>query len=180
MTTNQLWGGRFKKPLDPSAVQLSYSLESDKRLVFYDIQVNKAHAKALHKAKYLSQDEYQTLSQCLNTLAAEFKEKPEILYADDEDIHTCIERLVTERCGDLGKKLHTGKSRNDQVITDTRLYTKDAITRIKQELQQLIDVLVLLAGQYDTVIFPGFTHFQQAQPVLFAHHLLAYVEISWS
>ena len=111
-----------------------------------------------------------------DTLAAEFKEKPEILYADDEDIHTCIERLVTERCGDLGKKLHTGKSRNDQVITDTRLYTKDAITRIKQELQQLIDVLVLLAGQYDTVIFPGFTHFQPAQPVLFSHHLLAYVE----
>ena len=176
MTTNQLWGGRFKKPLDPSAVQLSYSLESDKRLVFYDIQVNKAHAKALHKAKYLSRDEYQTLSQCLDTLAAEFKEKPETLYADDEDIHTCIERLVTERCGDLGKKLHTGKSRNDQVITDTRLYTKDAITGIKQELQQLIDVLVLLAGQYDTVIFPGFTHFQPAQPVLFAHHLLAYVE----
>ena len=105
MTTNQLWGGRFKKPLDESAVRLSYSLESDKRLLFYDLDVNKAHAKALYKAKYLSRDEYKKLTECLDTLAIEFRDKPDSLYGDDEDIHTCIERLVTDRCGDLGKKL---------------------------------------------------------------------------
>ncbi|MAQ63889.1 MAG: argininosuccinate lyase [Actinobacteria bacterium] len=176
VTTNQLWGGRFKKPLDESAVRLSYSLESDKRLVFYDLDVNKAHAKALYKAKYLSRDEYKKLTECLDMLAIEFRDKPDSLYGDDEDIHTCIERLVTDRCGDLGKKLHTGKSRNDQVITDTRLYTKDSITSIREELQILIDVLVELAKRYEDVIFPGFTHFQPAQPVLFSHHMLAYVE----
>jgi argininosuccinate lyase len=176
VTTNQLWGGRFKKPLDPSAVILSYSLESDKRLVFYDIDVNKAHAKALFKAGYLTKDEHKKLTECLDNLANDFRTAPEKLYADDEDIHTCIERLVTERCGTLGKKLHTGKSRNDQVITDTRLYTKDAIQFIINELQTLITVLVDLAQEHDKVIFPGFTHFQPAQPVLFSHHLLAYVE----
>ena len=176
MANKKLWGGRFKKPLNVDAVSLSYSLQSDKRLVYYDINVNKAHALALHKSGYLSESEFTTLDNALQQLAEDFQNNPDSLYANDEDIHSCIERLITQRCGDLGKKMHTGKSRNDQVITDTRLFTKDAIIRIKKELQQLISTLVLLADKYHDVMFPGFTHFQPAQPVLFSHHLLAFCE----
>lgn len=176
MANKKLWGGRFKKTLDPSAIELSYSLESDKRLVFYDIEVNKAHAKALNKAGYLTDSEVSKLDLELEKLAHDFKENPDELYSNDEDIHSCIERLITDRCGTLGKKMHTGKSRNDQVITDTRMFTKDAISRIKHELQLLISTLVKLATDHHDVMFPGFTHFQPAQPVLFSHHLLAYCE----
>ncbi len=176
MKNKKLWGGRFKKSLDLSAIELSYSLESDKRLVFYDINVNKAHAKALNKAGYLTDSEFSKLELELEKLAHDFKQNPDKLYSNDEDIHSCIERLITDRCGNLGKKMHTGKSRNDQVITDTRMFTKDAILRIKNELQHLISTLVDLATTHKDVLFPGFTHFQPAQPILFSHHLLAYCE----
>ena len=176
MTTKKLWGGRFKQSLDDDAIRLSYSLESDKRIVQYDLLVNQAHITALHAGGWLNDNDFQTLYDCLEQLKNDFIQHPERCYGQDEDIHSCIERLVTERCGDLGKKMHTGKSRNDQVITDTRLFTKDAIQRIESELQTLISLLIDQAEVYKTVLFPGFTHFQPAQPVLLAHHWLAYAE----
>ena len=116
MKNKKLWGGRFKKSLDPSAIELSYSLESDKRLVFYDIDVNKAHAKALNKARYLTDSEFSKLELELEKLSHDFKENPDKLYSNDEDIHSCIERLIIDRCGNLGKKMHTGKSRTIKLL----------------------------------------------------------------
>ena len=173
---SKLWGGRFKKSLSHSAERLSYSMEADKRLYKYDILVNIAHVKALHNANILTDNEMDTLIQGLEKILETFPSK--YLNADlpDEDIHSCVERLLIEICGDLGKKLHTGKSRNDQVATDARLYVKDELSEIESKLRLLIHALVSLADQYKFAIFPGFTHLQVAQPILFSHHILAYVE----
>lgn len=172
----KLWGGRFKKSLDDSAVELSYSIESDKRLYKQDIAVNRAHTKALAKAGILSAAEGKELVACLDDLEARFETDILPYPQPDEDIHSCIERLVVEKVGDLGKKMHTGKSRNDQVITDTRLVLLDEIARAISLLDDLQFALWELASANKTVIMPGFTHLQVAQPVLFAHHMLAYVE----
>lgn len=177
MATNQkLWGGRFEGGLDPDAKRFSYSLHIDKRLAQYDIAVNQVHAKALAQKGIFSEDEAVAVCECLDELSTLFSDQESILLGDDEDIHSCIERHVTEKLGDLGKKLHTGKSRNDQVITDTRLFIKDACQDVIQLLSSLRYVLWCLASEHVDTIFPGMTHFQPAQPVLFAHHLLAYYE----
>ncbi len=172
----KLWGGRFKQGLAESAIKLSYSLHIDKRLVSYDIAVNTAHAKALQKANIFTKEECQQVCTCLSELNDGFIKNEAELLGADEDIHSCIERLVTERLGDLGKRLHTGKSRNDQVITDTRLFIKDQSSFAMSQLTELNNVLCELADEHKDVIFPGFTHFQPALPVLFSHHILAYIE----
>lgn len=171
----KLWGGRFSQGLAESAQQLSYGIDVDKRLFGYDLAVNTAHAQALVGAGILSQTEYETVATAL----AQLKEKEtEILNSElpDEDIHSTVERLLTESLGDLGKKIHTGKSRNDQVATDVRLYMKEAIKALSVRLKSLQKALLGLAQANPDLIFPGFTHFQVAQPVLLAHHLLAYIE----
>ena len=176
MNSKKLWGGRFKQELDDDAKALSYSLEIDKFLVQYDIAVNLAHSKALHQKKILTDKEFEQLSDCLNLLSTEFEKNPDYGLADDEDIHSAIERLVTEKCGDVGKKMHAGKSRNDQVITDVRLFALNGLDIILEELIELIQTLIKLAEKNINVPFPGMTHFQPAQPVLFSHHMLAYCE----
>lgn len=173
---SKLWGGRFKQGLEPSAKEFSYGLDVDSVLVHYDILVNKAHAKALTEAGIFTAAEFAKVTDCLDELDTIFEQDPDELLGDDEDIHSCIERLVTERLGDLGKKLHTGKSRNDQVITDFRLYAKDACNDLGEGIQAVIISLCQLADKNIDLPFPGFTHLQTAQPVLIAHHLLAYVE----
>ena len=172
----KLWGGRFEAGLDPDAKAFSYSLDWDRRLAPYDILVNLAHAKALFKKGVFSADELETVSIALKALETRIASGDETVWGDDEDIHSCIERQLTECCGDLGKKLHTGKSRNDQVITDTRLFLKDQLNSHRQALLELLETLYHLAEQYRDRLFPGFTHFQPSQPILFSHHLLAYFE----
>jgi len=172
----KLWGGRFKKGLANSAEALSYSMEADKRLYPYDIKVNMAHVKALQAAGILSQDEASALSEALEDLLARFADDYMDAELPDEDIHSCVERLLVERCGDLGKKLHTGKSRNDQVATDARLLVKDEIDQIDGLLQGFLKSLLNLAKANQEIVFPGFTHLQVAQPIMFAHHILAYIE----
>ncbi|MAH80221.1 MAG: argininosuccinate lyase [Rickettsiales bacterium] len=176
MKNKKLWGGRFKQELDEDAKALSYSLDIDKYLVHYDIAVNLAHAKALNKINLLTDSEFNTISDCLNSLNKDFEQNPDYGLADDEDIHSAIERLVTEKCGDVGKKMHAGKSRNDQVITDVRLFALNGLDIIIEELQGLIAALIELAEKNLSIPFPGMTHFQPAQPVLFSHHMLAYCE----
>lgn len=176
MSEKKLWGGRFKKGLHPDAISLSYSLQTDKRLATHDIDVNLAHAKALHKAGILTAEELKKLTTCLQALKKRFEAGDNSLFADDEDIHSCIERLVTKELGDLGKKLHTGKSRNDQVITDTRLFVKAETLTVQRHLEELLNAFFHKAEETAGVIFPGFTHMQTAQPVLLAHHFLAYFE----
>lgn len=172
---SKLWGGRFSQELDGSAKALSYGIDIDKRLFLYDLAVNKAHTKALVGAGILTEAEFKAVSDELDLLK---KKEAEILASElpDEDIHSTVERLLTESIGDLGKKIHTGKSRNDQIATDVRLYMKEACSQLEQKLDALIEVFVSLAKANKELVFPGFTHFQVAQPILLAHHLLAYVE----
>ncbi len=176
MSTKKLWGGRFKSELDDDAKALSYSLDVDKWLVQYDIAVNLIHAKALQKNNILTQQEFEKISSCLKHLSENFESNPNYGLHDDEDIHSAIERLVTEQCGDIGKKMHAGKSRNDQVIADVRLFALANTEVIIDELKDLVLTLIDLAEKYVSIPFPGMTHFQPAQPVLFSHHILAYCE----
>ena len=168
-----MWGGRFEKGLKPEAIELSYSLWFDARLFDYDIRVNKAHVSALGKSGYLNQSEEQTLLDALDHVASHVDED-EIFEASDEDVHSFVERQVVAQCGDLGKKMHTGKSRNDQVITDLRLFLKEQNLEIQHKLMNVIKVLVTRAEETVDHLFPGFTHFQAGQPIMLAHHLMAY------
>ncbi len=172
----KLWGGRFKKGLSSSAEELSYSMEFDKRLYKYDIRVNMAHVKALEKAGIVTADEKEMLLTALDDLLKSFESKYMDQDLPDEDIHSCVERLMVEACGDLGKKLHTGKSRNDQVATDARLMVKDELEKIDGLIVAFMKSLLSLAQETTSLVFPGFTHLQVAQPIVFGHHILAYVE----
>ena len=172
----KLWGGRFKKELDEDAKKFSYSLHIDGCLAPYDIQVNLAHAKALHKESLITDEELKKLEAFFEQLHQQFIKNPGELFGDDEDVHSCIERITTEKLGDLGKKIHTGKSRNDQVITDMRLYLLDEISQIIMKLESVMKVLWQLADSHLGIVMPGFTHLQPAQPVLLSHHLLAHFE----
>ncbi|MFC1617483.1 argininosuccinate lyase [Candidatus Margulisiibacteriota bacterium] len=168
--TEKLWGGRFRKELDEDAKKFSYSFEFDKRLFPSDIKTNLAHAMVLEKAGIILPDE-------LEKIKAAFEDIRKVnLISDDEDIHSFIERLLIEKLGDLGKKIHAGKSRNDQVMTDVRLYLKEEIEKIIKLITNLRKTLYELAKTNIDIVFPGFTHFQTAQPVLLSHHLLAYYE----
>ncbi len=174
---SKLWGGRFRQGLDESAKLMSYSLDVDCQLAGYDLLVNRAHARALMVKGVLTEDEFGKIEACLADLDQGFDTDLDAFLGDDEDIHSCVERLVTERLGDLGKKMHTGKSRNDQVVTDVRLFCKDACDAIEGQLLALMESLYQMAVTHINVPFPGFTHMQTAQPVLFSHHLLAYFEM---
>ena len=175
MTKQQLWGGRFEKGLDASAVDFSFSLSFDYVLLPYDIDVNKAHSLALAEAGVLTDKECKQLHQALDEVFHE-SELALSQQPNDEDVHSFVERLVIEKVGDLGKKMHTGKSRNDQVATDVRLYIKDQISEIDALIHQTMKALYEFASQHKDTIFPGFTHLQIAQPVVLGHHILAYIE----
>ncbi len=171
----KLWGGRFKKGLDDSAVDFSYSLDFDSVLLPYDIQVNKVHSTALMNAGILTKQELKKLHRALDNV---LKDADDILATspDDEDVHSFVERLVVEQVGDLGKKMHSGKSRNDQVATDVRLYVKETIGEINDLMHDSLKALYEFADRHQSTLFPGFTHLQIAQPVVLGHHILAYFE----
>lgn len=170
----KLWGGRFKKDLDKLMEDFNSSISFDIRLLKYDIIGSIAHAKGLYKAGVLTEEELNLIEKGLKEIIeeSELKEMPQ-----DEDVHSYVERLLVEKIGDVGRKLHTGRSRNDQVATDERLYLRDEIYKIKEDLIKLIDTLKEMAETYKEAIMPGYTHLQRAQPVTFGHHLLAYVEM---
>ena len=137
-----LWGGRFEGGLAEEAKAYSYTLYDDLRLVHYDLKVNEVHAELLFKKGILTKEEFISIRACILTLHDEFKTDTASLLGGDEDIHSCIERLITTRCGKAGKKLHTGKSRNDQVATDARLYVKDVLISAKEQVKGLIVSLI--------------------------------------
>ncbi|ABY91972.1 argininosuccinate lyase [Thermoanaerobacter brockii subsp. lactiethylicus] len=170
----KLWGGRFKSETDKLMEEFNSSISFDIRLLKHDILGSIAHAKGLYKAGVLTEDELNLIEKGLKEILDETNvgEIP-----NDEDVHSYVERLLTEKIGDVGRKLHTGRSRNDQVATDERLYLRDEIDKIKEDLIKLIDTLKEMAETYKKAIMPGYTHLQRAQPVTFGHHLLAYVEM---
>lgn len=172
--TNKPWGGRFNKALDPLAAQFNASLHFDHVLFAYDIQGSQVHAAMLAKQQLISAEEAQQLIAALAEIQQEI-EQGKLMFDDQcEDIHMFIEQVLIQKLGDVGKKLHTGRSRNDQVALDLRLYCRDAGANIKQLLTTLIACLQNLALKHEQDLMPGYTHLQQAQPVYLGHVLGAY------
>jgi len=174
---DKLWGGRFAEQTDLSAEIFSASIHYDKRLYRFDIQASKAHAKMLCKTGLLSSDEKSKIIKGLNTILSEIESGNFEFRMDREDIHMNIEARLIELIGDAGAKLHTARSRNDQVVTDMRLYMKDEIISIVNLIENLQQSFLKKADENKKLIMPGFTHLQHAQPVLLSHHLLAYIEM---
>ena len=175
--SNQQWGGRFSEPTDQFVAKFTASIDFDQRLYRQDINGSLAHAKMLHKVGILTNQELSDIQQGLQDIQAAI-EAGEIEWSVAlEDIHMNIEARLTDRIGITGKKLHTGRSRNDQIATDIRLYLRDEIDIICQEVTRLQQNLVDLAEQEADTIMPGFTHLQTAQPVTFGHHLMAWFEM---
>jgi argininosuccinate lyase len=173
-----LWGGRFTQAADQRFKQLNDSLRFDYRLAEQDIVGSVAWSKALVTVNVLTAAEQQQLEQTLNALLTEVQADPlAIVQSDAEDIHSWVEQKLIEKVGDLGKKLHTGRSRNDQVATDLKLWCKQQIGDLHQAIVQLQQALVETAEANQDAVMPGYTHLQRAQPVTFAHWCLAYVEM---
>ncbi|EOX3360411.1 argininosuccinate lyase [Vibrio cholerae] len=173
-----LWGGRFTQAADSRFKIFNDSLRFDYRLAEQDIVGSIAWSKALVSVNVLSVQEQQQLEQALNQLLQSVQQDPEqILASDAEDIHSWVEQKLIEQVGDLGKKLHTGRSRNDQVATDLKLWCRDQGVHLLLALKTLQQQLVAVAAEHQATVLPGYTHLQRAQPVTFAHWCLAYLEM---
>ena len=174
---NKLWNGRFSEPTDAFVEKFTASVDFDKRLFAYDIQGSKAHARMLASRKIITQDECDRILRGLEDILQDIERGDFAWSVKLEDVHMNIESRLTASIGDAGKKLHTGRSRNDQVATDIRLYLRDAIDSLAVELQRLQLALLDLAEREADTIMPGFTHLQVAQPITFGHHMMAWFEM---
>jgi argininosuccinate lyase len=170
----KLWGGRFEEVSSDVTERLSMSVHYDKRLYKQDIRGSKAHSEMLNKIGILSDDDLKKIHAGLAEIESEIESGSFEFKQNLEDIHMNIEAKLTEKIGDAGKRLHTGRSRNDQVALDTRMYIRDEIVIIDMLLRKLIALLINIAEKNIDVIMPGYTHLQVAQPVRFSHHMLAH------
>ena len=174
--TDKPWGGVFDGTTDPRVEKFTESVSFDHRLSGQDLRGSLAHARMLAKVGVLTQDECRQIAAGLEEIGQEIAAGTFVFRTELEDVHMNIERALTERIGDVGRKLHTGRSRNDQVSTDFRLWIRDAIDRLDERLLALQQAFVGRCAQDDGVILPGYTHLQRAQPVLASHYWLAYTE----
>ena len=175
--TNSAWGGRFQESTDAFVAAFTASVGFDQRLAQEDIAGSRAHAAMLVKQGVLSEADGEAIARGLDAIADEIARGEFVWDTALEDVHMNIEKRLTDRIGDAGKRLHTGRSRNDQVATDIRLYARAAIERILGEIRRLQTAIVTLAEGEAETIMPGFTHLQVAQPVTFGHHLMAWYEM---
>ena len=173
---SEAWSARFSEPVSELVKRYTASVSFDHRLARADIEGSLAHAAMLHAVGLLSDDDHAAISQGMATILAEIERGQFAWSVDLEDVHLNIEKRLTELAGDAGKRLHTARSRNDQVATDIRLWLRGTIDELRAQLAALQRALVDLAEGHADTIMPGFTHLQVAQPVTFGHHLLAYVE----
>ena len=174
---NPLLVGRLQEATDEFVVAFTSSVGFDQRMYRQDIRGSIAHANMLGRIGVLSDDETQRIVAGLQAIHKEIDDGEMVWSETLEDVHMNIESRLTDRIGEVGKKLHTGRSRNDQVATDIRLYLRDAVDRIDQSMSQLLTSLANLAAQHSHTIMPGYTHLQPAQPVTFGHHVLAWFEM---
>ncbi|MDY0251069.1 MAG: argininosuccinate lyase [Pseudomonas sp.] len=175
--TNQSWGGRFSEPVDAFVARFTASVDFDQRLYRHDIMGSIAHASMLAKVGVLTADERDTVIAGLQAIEREIESGQFVWSTELEDVHMNIEARLTQQVGMVGKKLHTGRSRNDQVATDIRLWLRDEIDLILAQLTRLQEGLLGLAQAHADTIMPGFTHLQTAQPVTFGHHMMAWFEM---
>ncbi len=171
------WAGRFNEPTDAFVEAFTASVGFDQRMYKHDIAGSIAHASMLSKVGVLTEDECKLIIDGLQSIEHTISNGDFSWSTRLEDVHMNIESALTEKIGDVGKKLHTGRSRNDQVATDIRLYLRDEVVLILAELNRLQNALVTLAEQHTDTILPGFTHLQTAQPITFGHHLMAWFEM---
>jgi len=177
VTEKTTWSQRFESALHPAIARFNASIGFDIELIEYDLTGSVAHAKMLAHTGIISASEGEQLVAGLEQIRSEYREGKFNPGIDAEDVHFAVERRLTEIAGDVGKKLHTARSRNDQVGTDTRLYLRDQISQIRTQLREFQGVLVNLAEANVETLIPGYTHLQRAQPLSLAHHLLAYFEM---
>ena len=170
----KLWGGRFAKETDKSVNDFNSSIRFDSRMYKQDIIGSIAHVNMLGYCNIIPFDEAELIKKTLNEILNDIETGTISFDADAEDIHTNVEKILISRIGDAGKKLHTGRSRNDQVALDIRMYIKDEIICIKEMLMALEQALINIASKHLDTILPGYTHLQRAQPISFGHHLMAY------
>lgn len=168
------WSGRFSKPVDETAEEFGASLPVDERLWEHDIKGSIAHVRMLASRGIVTAEEADTIERGLTALHREMREGSFEFHVSDEDIHMAVERALIAKVGPVGGKLHTARSRNDQVATDARLWAKGAAAGLVESLDGVLTVIVSLAEEHPDAVMPGYTHLQKAQPVLFAHHMLAY------
>ena len=176
MRIMKLWDAKFKKKLDKEAEEFTSSLTVDKQLAKYDVLGSIAHTRMLAKCKIIKEKEAEKIVKNLKEIKREIEEK-KFIFENDEDIHTAVERSLTQKIGTLGEKLHTARSRNDQIALDERLYVKDKIKEIISQITKFQKIILQVAKKEQNVIMPGYTHLQHSQPVLFSHWLLAYLEM---
>jgi argininosuccinate lyase len=177
MSRDKLWGGRFTQPTDKFVEEFTASIDFDKRLYRQDIRGSMAHARMLAKQGIISSGDMEEIIAGLEDILSRIEEGSFDFSVSLEDIHMNIEARLTEKIGEAAKRLHTARSRNDQVALDIRLYLRDEILEINDYLRRLTDSLLHQAERHLGVIMPGYTHLQTAQPVLFSHHMLAYLEM---
>ena len=173
----KLWSGRFGKETDALVNDFNASIQFDQRLYKEDITGSLAHAKMLGDCGIISQEDVTAITEGLKGILADVEAGKVEFTADNEDIHMNVEALLTARIGDAGKRLHTARSRNDQVALDFRMYVREQIPTIVGQLLELETVLCRQAKQYQTAVMPGYTHLQRAQPISFAQHLMAYANM---
>ncbi|WP_017473503.1 argininosuccinate lyase [Amphibacillus jilinensis] len=171
----KLWGGRFTKPTNQLVDEYTASIRFDQKLAMFDIQGSLAHVNMLAECAIITNQEAQLITDGLKKVATQIERGEAELTEANEDIHMNVEKLLIDQIGSVGGKLHTGRSRNDQVALDMRLYLRDALITIATLLLELQQALVKQAEANLDTVLPGYTHLQRAQPVLFAHHLMAYV-----
>lgn len=174
---SKLWGGRFEKATDKSVDDFNSSIRFDQKMYRQDIQGSMAHAEMLGKQGIIPLEDSKLIVKTLGEILEDIEKGEVEFLIDAEDIHMNIEKILTDRIGEAGKRLHTGRSRNDQVALDVRMYTKDAIEEIKAAVVELIETLLNLSKENLNTIMPGYTHLQKAQPITAAHHFMAYVSM---
>ena len=173
MKPSKMWDGRFSQKTDPEMEAFSQSLSFDRRLAVYDVRVNQAYAKALEKIGIFTKEELSKILSNLEHIAIEFQAGTFPFSTKDEDIHMAIERRLTELTGGVGAKIHTGRSRNDQVMTDVLLYLKEKNREAEKAVRRLQKTVIARAENHRTTVLPGYTHLQQAQPILLLHYMLS-------
>ncbi|MBJ6752366.1 argininosuccinate lyase [Geomonas anaerohicana] len=177
MSKDKLWGGRFTQPTDKFVEEFTASINFDKRLYHQDIRGSIAHATMLGKQGIIPVQDVEQIVHGLREILDKIEAGEFDFSVSLEDIHMNIEARLSEKIGDAGKRLHTGRSRNDQVALDIRLYLRDELVEISAYIDLLIDALIYQAEQNLGIMMPGFTHLQTAQPILFSHHMMAYHEM---
>lgn len=173
----QLWKGRFKKELSKTTNDFNSSIPFDSRMYREDIEGSIAHAAMLGKCGIITEEQSAHIIEGLNSILNDIENGTLKIDMEAEDIHTFVEGELTSRIGDDGKRLHTSRSRNDQVALDNKLYLRKELKNIKAQLEELVSIIAKKAEQYSATVMPGYTHLQRAQPITFGHHLLAYAEM---